>query len=195
MRGAHQRAAAAVLAYVEDLGAEEVLASGEKEAGHDAGAAADVLVVLCRFLGLWFAQVSSDAYVARLCPLIPKLCCPGQHWARRADCHLQGLAWLLPALAPLAARPAVADALAGAGCLEHVARLLDQVRTALARLAVCSSQQGTRSGSLHALVAVWLHALVAVCVELRLLAVGRPTGCCSSCCSLPAVRRAACTLQ
>ncbi len=128
-------ASAAVLGYVEDLGVEpEALASGEEEAAPDPAAAADVLVVLCRFLGLWYAQVSSDKYVARLCPLIPKLCCPGPHWACRADCHLQGLAWLLPALAPIAARPAVADALASAGCLEHVARLLDQVRTVPALL-------------------------------------------------------------
>jgi hypothetical protein len=85
-------------------------------------------VVLCRFLGLWYAEVSSDRYVTRLCSVIPKLCADGDHWGGRRECRLRGLGILLPALAPLAERAAVADALVAAGVVEEAARMFDQVR-------------------------------------------------------------------
>ena len=84
-------------------------------------------MVLCRFLGLWYAEVSSDRYVTKLCRVIPKLCGDGPHWAGRHECRMRGLALLLPALAPLAERPGVGDELVAAGALEHAARLLHQV--------------------------------------------------------------------
>ena len=116
---------------MEDLGPEAPpLSSGEAEPPPHPAAAADLLVVLCRFLGVWYAEVSSDRYVTRLCSLIPKLCGDGDHWAGRPECRMRGLALLLPALAPLAERPAVADALVAAGVIEQAALMFQQVLAA-----------------------------------------------------------------
>ena len=117
-----------MLEYAAEAGAEQApLCSGEVEAELDAVGGAEVLLVACRFLALWYAEVSSDAYARKLCRAIPTLCGDGPQWGGQEECRLQGLARLLPALAPLAARPEVADALLAAGSVPHAARLVQQV--------------------------------------------------------------------
>ena len=118
----------AVLEYAADAGTEQPpLCSGEAEAEAEPLAGAELLVVVCRFLALWYAEVSSDAYAGKLCRAIPTLCGDGAQWGGQEECRLQGLARLLPALAPLASRPDVADALLAARCIPHAAGLLQQV--------------------------------------------------------------------
>ena len=117
-----------MLEYAADAGTEQPpLCSGEAEAEAEPLAGAELLVAVCRFLALWYAEVSSDAYAGKLCRAIPTLCGDGAQWGGQEECRLQGLARLLPALAPLASRPDVADALLAARCIPHAAGLLQQV--------------------------------------------------------------------
>ncbi len=118
----------AVLEYAEEAGKEHApLCSGEAEPEPEPRDAAELLLVVCRFLGVWYSEVSSDHYAGKLCRAIPALCGNGPQWGGHDECRLHGLARLLPALAPLASRPHVADALLAAGCIPHAARLLQQV--------------------------------------------------------------------
>ena len=64
-----------MLEYAAEAGTEQApLSSGEKEAETDPVAQAELLVVVCRFLGLWYAEVSSDVYASRPAgPALPRL--------------------------------------------------------------------------------------------------------------------------